>query len=65
MNIKHNNQTIVMVAHNGINRLYMASKLGVPLSYYRRIEQENSSITIFELDDAHGFILKKLNASTL
>lgn len=55
----------MVVAHNGINRLYMASKLGMPLSYYRHIEQENSSITLFELDDVHGFILKKLNAPTL
>lgn len=62
MNVKHNNQTIMVVGHNGINRLYMASKLGMPLSYYRRIEQENSSITLFELDDENGFILKKLNA---
>jgi alpha-ribazole phosphatase/probable phosphoglycerate mutase len=63
MNVKHNNQTIMVVAHNGINRLYMASKLGMPLSYYRRIEQENSSITLFELDDENVFTLKKLNAT--
>ncbi|MBX3255907.1 MAG: histidine phosphatase family protein [Chitinophagaceae bacterium] len=62
MNVKHNNQKILVVAHNGINRLYMAFKLGMPLSYYRRIEQENSSITLFELDDEKGFTLKKLNA---
>jgi alpha-ribazole phosphatase/probable phosphoglycerate mutase len=63
MNVRHNNQTIIVVAHNGINRLYMAFKLGMPLSYYRRIEQENSSITLFELDDENVFTLKKLNAT--
>ena len=52
----------MVVAHNGINRLYMASKLGMPLSYYRRIEQENSSITLFELDDENVLTLKKSNA---
>lgn len=62
MNARHNNQTILVVAHNGINRLYMAFKLGMPLSHYRRIEQKNSSITLFELDDENEFTLKKLNA---
>ena len=59
---KHENQTIVVVAHNGINRLYMAHKLGMELKNYRRIFQENSAITFFELDDAGEIILKKLNA---
>lgn len=65
MNDRHNSQTIIVVAHNGINRLYMASKLGMPLSYYRRIEQENSSITLFELDDENVLTLKKLNANAI
>lgn len=59
---RHNSQTIMVVAHNGINRLYMAYRLGMPLSNYRRLEQENSSITLFELDDENVFTLKKLNA---
>ena len=48
--------------HNGTNRLYMAYKLGMPLSNYRRLFQENSAITLFELDDNGQFTLKKLNA---
>lgn len=59
---KHANQTIVVVAHNGVNRLYMAHKLGMELKNYRRIFQENSAITFFELDDAGEITLKKLNA---
>lgn len=65
MNAKHNNQTIMVVGHNGVNRLYMAFKLGMPLSYYRRIEQQNSSITLFELDAENVFTLKKLNAPAI
>lgn len=61
---RHRSQTIMVVGHNGINRLYMAFKLGMPLSNYRQIEQENSSVTIFALDDENVFTLKKLNANT-
>ena len=59
---KHAGETIVVVGHNGINRLYMAHKLGMPLKNYRHIFQENSAITFFELDDEGEFTLKKLNA---
>lgn len=59
---KHSGQTIVVVGHNGINRLYMAYKLGMELKNYRRIFQENSAITFFELSDGGEFTLKKLNA---
>lgn len=60
---RHPNGTILVVGHNGINRLYMAYKLGMPLKNYRKIVQENSSITQFELDEEGIFSLKKLNAS--
>ena len=59
---KHPNQTIVVVGHNGINRLFMAHKLGMELKNYRRIFQENSAITLLELDDKGEMTLKKLNA---
>jgi broad specificity phosphatase PhoE len=59
---KHAGETIVVVGHNGINRLYMAYKLGMELKHYRRIFQENSAITFFELDDKGEMTLKKLNA---
>ncbi len=47
---KHVNQTILVVGHNGINRLYLAFKLGMPIKNYRRIFQENSAITFFQLN---------------
>ncbi|MGV3508625.1 MAG: histidine phosphatase family protein [Sphingobacteriaceae bacterium] len=59
---KHPDGTILVVGHNGINRLFMAYKLGMELKNYRRIVQENSSITMFELDNNGEFSLKKLNA---
>lgn len=63
MLIRHANGTILVVGHNGINRLYMAHKLGMNLKHYRRIVQDNSSITLFELGSDGGFSLKKLNAT--
>src|SRR5690606_41699541 len=62
---KHHGQLILVVAHNGVNRLYMAEKLGMPLSNYRSFDIENSSITYFELHDDGRFVLKKLNAQSL
>jgi len=59
---RHSGQTILVVGHNGTNRLYMAHKLGMPLRNYRRLAQENSAITLFELDDSGEFTLKCLNA---
>ncbi|MCE7059806.1 histidine phosphatase family protein [Dyadobacter sp. CY343] len=59
---EHDGKTIMVVAHNGLNRFYMAWKLGMPLRNYRRLVQDNSTITIFNLDDAGEFSLLKLNA---
>lgn len=59
---KHSSGNILVVGHNGINRLYLAYKLGMPLKHYRRIVQENSSITLFSLDECGELNLKLLNS---
>jgi broad specificity phosphatase PhoE len=53
---------ILVVAHNGVNRLYLAYKLGMPLKYYRRLVQDNSSVTLFSLDEAGEISLMRLNS---
>ena len=53
---------IMVVAHNGINRLYMAHKLGMPLKNYRQLIQQNSSITCFTLDENGVLTLQLLNS---
>jgi broad specificity phosphatase PhoE len=53
---------IMVVAHNGINRLYMAHKLGMPLKNYRQLVQQNSSITCFTLDKNGTLTLELLNS---
>ncbi|WP_461082140.1 histidine phosphatase family protein [Spirosoma flavus] len=61
MRQKHPNGIILVVAHNAVNRFYMAWKLGMPLRNYRRLVQENSSVTLFNLDEEGEFSLLKLN----
>lgn len=65
MQQRHRGQTIMVVAHNGVNRLFMAAMLGMPLSNYRSLVQENSAITLLEFEDDGTMILKKLNAASL
>jgi alpha-ribazole phosphatase/probable phosphoglycerate mutase len=59
---KHPSGNVLVVGHNGINRLYLAFKLGMPLKNYRQIVQENSSITLIELDKSGILTLKNLNS---
>lgn len=58
----HPGGTVLVVAHNAVNRFYLAWKLGMPLRNYRRLVQENSSITTFELDESGELNLLKLNS---
>ena len=58
---RHKGGTILVTAHNGVNRLYLAYKLGMPLKNYRRLVQENSAVTLFELNEG-SLSLLKLNA---
>ena len=59
---KYSTGTFLVTAHNGVNRLYMAYKLGMPLKNYRQLVQENSSITQFTLDKENVFTLQFLNS---
>jgi broad specificity phosphatase PhoE len=59
---KYSVGNIMVVAHNGINRLYMAHKLGMPLRNYRQLVQQNSSITSFTLDKNGTLTLELLNS---
>ena len=59
---KHNGTNILVVGHNGVNRLYLAHKLGMHLRHYRRIVQENSSVTLFSLSESNELTLKLLNS---
>ena len=57
---KYNGGIIAVVGHNGLNRIFLANKLGMPIRNYRSILQENSCLTVFTLTD-EDFQLLKLN----
>jgi alpha-ribazole phosphatase/probable phosphoglycerate mutase len=59
---KYKDGNVMVVGHNGINRLYMAHKLGMPLKNYRQLVQENSSVTCFTLDQNGLLTLELLNS---
>lgn len=48
MAVKHKDQTILVVAHNTVNRIFIAGALGMPFKNYRKIHQDNTGITVFE-----------------
>ena len=53
---------ILVAAHNGVNRLYLAYKLGMNIKDYRKLVQENSTVTMFQLDEEGEFTLYHLNS---
>jgi alpha-ribazole phosphatase/probable phosphoglycerate mutase len=59
---KHANGTVLVIGHNGINRLYLAYKLGMPLGNYRQLVQENSTVSLFSLDSEKKLTLHRLNS---
>ncbi|MBL1410448.1 histidine phosphatase family protein [Sphingobacterium faecale] len=59
---QYDGRTVLIVGHNGVNRFFMASQLGMPLKNYRKIVQENSALTLFTLSKEQGISLLKLNA---
>lgn len=58
----YDGKTILIVGHNGVNRFFMSSKLGMPLKNYRRLVQDNSSLTLLKLINIEEIQLLKLNA---
>jgi probable phosphoglycerate mutase len=43
---RHPNQTVLIVAHNGINRCLIATALGIEPQYYQSIQQSNCAISV-------------------
>lgn len=63
MLLKHEGGSIMVVGHNGINRIYLAFKLGMNVKHYRRIVQENSSLTLLSISETGELTLKLLNSN--
>jgi alpha-ribazole phosphatase/probable phosphoglycerate mutase len=59
---QYTNGNFLVAAHNGVNRLYLAHKLGMPLRNYRMFFMENSAASMFTLEPDGGFMLRYLNS---
>jgi len=54
---KHRGQTIAVVAHNVVNRIYLALWLGWPLARCREILQNNAGINLVSYRDGQATVL--------
>jgi alpha-ribazole phosphatase/probable phosphoglycerate mutase len=59
---KYQTGNVLVVAHNGVNRLYLAYKLGMNVKDYRKLFIDNSTVTMFELDEQGEMTLVRLNS---
>ena len=59
---KHPSGNILVVGHNGMNRFYLSYKLGMPIKNYRKLVQENSKVSMFQLDEDGELTLVHLNS---
>ncbi len=48
---RHVNQTVLIVAHNGINRCLIATALGIKPEFYQGIQQSNCGISVLNFGD--------------
>jgi len=51
---KHDNETIIIVAHNGINRCLISSAIGVPPYLYHSIQQSNCCVNVLNFTGNWG-----------
>ncbi len=51
---QHDNQTILIVAHNGINRALISTALGIPPEYYQSIQQSNCAVSVLNFSAGWG-----------
>jgi phosphoserine phosphatase len=51
---QHQGQTILIVAHNGINRALISTALGIPAHLYHSIQQSNCGITVLNFSGGWG-----------
>lgn len=56
---RHAGKTILIVAHNGINRALIATALGIAPAYYHSIQQSNCGISVLNFPDRTSGELKQ------
>ncbi|MDX2254159.1 MAG: histidine phosphatase family protein [Pseudanabaenaceae cyanobacterium bins.39] len=61
---KHQNKSILLVGHSGINRALICSAIGIPIDLYHNIQQVNCAISVLNFQGAtidDGVQLESLN----
>ncbi|MFN5980149.1 MAG: histidine phosphatase family protein [Pseudanabaena sp.] len=61
---KHQDKTILLVGHSGINRALICSAIGIPVSFYHNIHQANCAISVLNFQStsiSDGVQLESLN----
>jgi phosphoserine phosphatase len=63
---QHQGKTILIVAHNGINRALISTALGIPARLYHSIQQSNCGVTVlnFSGDLGENVQLESLNQTS-
>jgi phosphoserine phosphatase len=51
---QHQGRTILVVAHNGINRALISTALGIPAHLYHSIQQSNCGVTVLNFSGGWG-----------
>ncbi len=51
---KHDGDTVLIVAHNGINRALISTALGLPPQYYHAIQQSNCCVNVLNFAGGWG-----------
>ena len=51
---QHQDQTILIVAHNGINRALISTALGIPPHMYHSVQQSNCGVTVLNFSGKWG-----------
>ncbi len=51
---KHADQTVLIVAHNGINRALLSTALGISPEYYQSIQQSNCAVSVLNFSQGWG-----------
>jgi broad specificity phosphatase PhoE len=59
---QYSSGNFLVAAHNGVNRLFLSHKLGMPLGNYRRFFMENATASMFTLEPDGTFVLRHLNS---
>jgi len=61
---RHQGETILLVAHSGINRALIAAALGIEPARYHHLQQSNCGITILNFNQAGQVQMESLNLTS-